>query len=252
MKYTEQLGECVSFLDTFAEDLHETESSDEAEIWLLQRAFFFGLSCLKSIDTIGDSGPDNYVCAPLIARPFFELATRLFWASSAEKGWLRMRLYWAREGEKYNRAVVQHGWGGGVREKDRLRKLERILSDARSDPGSPEPPPSIEVMLIENMNKMAESVEMGPDPDDVGRNKYISYYRDLSYCVHGHIIEISGDQAYRLALSILAVIDATRSLCLATIYTLPESNKNPHSDVHNLTVLMDRVVRGMRIDRETA
>lgn len=185
-------GILAEYQGALREGLRLSKQEDDAPAVMLQRAFDFGVRTISAALVLLQDGNRHSVFVSIACRPFYELSTRLLWATRAAGGWQRLQAYWASEDMKWAREAEAmplldvHARAVGA---DRQEVL------ARTDLGGEvyAPVPGMRQLLQEiQAHDLAQGIQdRGSDAADFN---YANVYRILCRGAHAHMAAIAPEK----------------------------------------------------------
>jgi len=210
-------GILAEYQGALREGLRLSEQEDDVPAVMLQRAFDFGVRTISAALVLMQDGDRHSVFVSIVCRPFYELSTRLLWATRAPGGWQRLQAYWASEDMKWAReAETMPPLDAHARAVGAAR--QEVL--ARTDPGGEvySPAPVVQQLLQEiQAHDLAEGIQ--DRGSDAAAFNYANVYRILCRGAHAHMAAIAPEKPEAVVLhAATAVVLATWMLVQAFLH----------------------------------
>ena len=214
---TRRLRSCIEMLNFYGgrldKSLEAGNQSDEPPAVMIQRAFAFGRTAMEMLIVVAGQEAKYGVCAPSVCRPYYELATRILWATREPGGWQRLQAHWANEDRKWAESAVkmpslaEHARGILKHRKDVLSRTDRH--------GVPwKPAPSIETTL-KDIERRDLDDGIREEPRGFATYEYTNIYRLLCRLAHAHAVAIAHTPESHRNHAVSAAVVATFALLRA-------------------------------------
>lgn len=245
MNAIERLMTCDKLLEHYggrlAESLRMGNQQDEPPALMLQRACTYGRQVIAALMLMIRQGEQYALFLAPIARPFYELAVRVLWATREPNGWQRLQVHWAEPDKKWaedmkNDSVL------GDHAKLILNCTEEVLR--RTDAGGER------FRSAPDMKQLLKDIERHnvsdgfKEPDGFAIYEYANVYRLLCRPAHAQITTIGQVKPNPLLhQAVIAVIIAVRSLLHACCHVASSAKEK---DIEDADLQIVPLIRGSK------
>jgi len=187
------LGDCAKMVREYEQFFSELSRKCEVACDLcavaMESAFCFGAESLDAMRLLFRGG-DFGLQAAMICRGFYELSTRLLWASREKHGWQRLQIYWAEEDRRFLKPLKNvEIFRKNV--EAQLKELERVINqdDERGERLVRAPSVWETIQDIKNMDAQ-DDVDF--TDSEFHRQEHVIAWKSLCRAVHAHPSWIHG------------------------------------------------------------
>ena len=234
MALHEVLADCAKLVrghGHFMSDLgRQYEKASDPPAVVLERAFRFAAESLEAMSLLLKRGQFGLQAA-MICRGFYEISTRLLWATREKHGWRRLQIHWAKEDARFLKPIkdvprFQEAVATELAELDGVVKQEdedgKPLSNA---PGMWE--------TIQAIDEMDRRDEVHVVSSDFPLKEYVIAWTSLCRAVHAHpswLDRMRCEEAFDRQVVQAAVL-AARNLLRAFCHCLPVEHMKEQLDL---------------------
>jgi hypothetical protein len=224
----EKLDSLVTLLTVHHDDaaavLEETGQRREPQAEMLLQCFQFGITTLRAMQSLLGQGDDLVVCLPTICRPFYELSTRILWATRGEGRWQQLQASLADETRKWAQEAINFPeWAPFA--QDSLTRCQKVLE---RDCGTGVPvrlAPGLEQTLRE-IEDQDRAQQLHEEQEAGGYQFYYTMiWRRMCGPAHGHLLEITQSPSAHRAVGMMAACCATLA-CLRALAIASAANQD--------------------------
>lgn len=245
MNAIERLAACDRLLEhcggLLGGSLREGNQQDEPPALILQRAFAYGRQDLAALIQMIQKGEGYALFLAPIARPFYELAARVLWATREPSGWQRLQAHWAEADKKWATEMKDDSELGD-HAKLVLARADEVLkrTDATGQPFRPAPNLQQTLTDIERHNTGGGA----KTPVGFAAYEYANVYRLLCRPAHAHITTIGQVKPDRLLhQAVVVAVLAVRSLLHACCHVASSTKED---DIEDCDVQIVPLIKGTR------
>lgn len=244
---TRQLECCIQMLDCWETPLRACLAAgkqlDDQPAVMLTRAFDFGRTSLRAMVVLTNQDAAFGVCLPTLCRPFYELASRLLWASREPNGWHRLAVVWMTERRIWAREAAKMPPTSDHASKI-LGDAERWLTVHDPDGALYKRRPSMESALRDvEKRDIEDGIKEDRTEGSDAAFQYTNAWRSMCRTAHAHISSIASSPGGHSRVAVTAAIIATFDLLRAVaVITAPQGERRER--IESLVALVVKILEG--------